>query len=100
MLGPERLEKLIASFCSQAEDLLEQLERADMADNQRQCAEVAHKLAGASANFGLEYLSQCCKSLEHTAEQSNEPLGEQITSARNAYEQSQRALQAFMNDVT
>ncbi len=91
LLGSERFQRLLGQFQQQAEQQLQQLERACQTRDLAALTTHAHTLAGASANFGLQQLNRLCQQLEHSEHHHQE----QLLQLQHCYEQSQQALVNF-----
>ncbi|OPX55112.1 hypothetical protein BTE48_10820 [Oceanospirillum multiglobuliferum] len=75
MLGAEKFTQLVQGFEQQFQQLQQNLDQAIQAQNWSQIIELAHRMSGSAANFGLENLSSCCKTIEQ-AEQNNTSVSE------------------------
>lgn len=101
MLGQERFNTLIDQYKTQANDLFSQLEDAGRRGDRGKVRQVAHKLAGASSNFGLEKLSAISKLIEDDCEfPGDHDFISQIESAHQTYTESITELTCFVNDAT
>ncbi|MBR9884269.1 MAG: response regulator, partial [Oceanospirillales bacterium] len=60
MLGDKRMQELLDTMREQCESLLDELEQA----TRPQQPALLHKLAGASANFGLQQMAEMCRQRE------------------------------------
>ena len=98
MLGTERFSMLLDKFTQQSEELLQQLHVGCQNDSAAIIHQVAHKLAGASSNFGLDRLSTQSKLIENNSRSTRESLLPLIQHAQEIYHQSLVELRALSND--
>lgn len=96
LLGPERFHALLGQFQQQAEQQLQQLAQACQNNAPNDLKKHAHTLAGASANFGLQQLHQCCQQLE----QADYPDTAQLEQLQHCYQSSLQALADFTQTDT
>ncbi|MBT00477.1 MAG: PAS sensor protein [Oceanospirillaceae bacterium] len=87
MLGEKRMLELLDTMGKQCESLLRELEQAGTP----QRASVLHKLAGASANFGLQQMAERCRKLETEANVTTE----QLAALNTLWAETLQALSAF-----
>jgi len=99
MLGVERLKQLIEQYTDQADALFTQLNHlaTDQA-NHHEFSQTAHKLAGASANFGMVELSQQMKTLEKSDEADITVLKTVIDEAMRIYQGSLAEIQRLIDN--
>ena len=99
MLGVERLKQLIEQYTDQADALFAQLNHlATHQANHHEFSQTAHKLAGASANFGMVELSQQMKTLEKSDETDSTVLKSAIDEAMRIYQGSLTEIQRLIDN--
>ena len=100
-LGHHQLNLLMEKYYTQADDLFRELKQAIARSNRSEAARLAHKLAGASGNFGLEEVRHSLSYLETDID--SEPLStlaRQIDQARQLYLQSRHLLQQRLSALS
>ncbi len=93
-LGDRQFKLLMEKYYAQADDLLIRLEQAIAASNRSEAGKLAHKLVGASGNFGLDGVRHALSRLEadiHSAPVS--ALALHTDQARQLYLQSRELLE-------
>ena len=78
MLGRVKFTKLIDQLQQQCEQLTVKMEQTRLQRNDKEFRNIAHQLAGASANFGLQALSLKSKALEEEKETVTESTNEEL----------------------
>ncbi|WP_207062996.1 AAA family ATPase [Motiliproteus sp. SC1-56] len=93
-LGAEKFEALLATLDRQCQELFSGLDSALAANDRAGLCGLAHKLAGAGANFGLRALAERCKEIEASASNAKTSrLAEKISQAREVYRTSRAQLE-------
>jgi CheY-like chemotaxis protein len=93
-LGEEKFRELLELLYRQCDALFADLATALDDQDPSAMTDTAHKLAGASANFGLTALSAACREMEQRGRQQQDlQLAERIRAARELYRHSQQLLQ-------
>ncbi|MEH6822401.1 MAG: response regulator [Motiliproteus sp.] len=97
-LGEDKFSDLLGFLFRQCDALFADLATALVEQNTSAVVDSAHKLAGASANFGLTALSSACRGIEQQSDQNADPaLADRIKAANQLYRQSQQLLAPVIN---
>ncbi|MEH6470336.1 MAG: ATP-binding protein, partial [Halopseudomonas sp.] len=93
-LGEDKFRELLGVLYRQCNELLSGLEAALADQDLPLLTGTAHKLAGASANFGLTALNDISREIEQMGRgKQGQQLGDKISAARKLYIQSQQRLE-------
>lgn len=97
-LGEAKLSDLLGLLFRQCDALFAVLDTALADHNRPALVDAAHKLTGASANFGLNALSEACRGIEQQSAQDPDPaLANRVEAAKQLYRLSQQVLTPAIN---
>lgn len=100
-LGHHQFKLLMQKYYDQADELLIKLDQAIIGSNRSEAGDLAHKLAGASGNFGLDGVRHSLSHLQ--AGIKSEPIGtliRQIAQTRQIYLQTRNILEQHLSALT